>query len=84
LVALIWQMNWVPWIGWSYNAMLWLMLGLMDGAQRLAAPQEVRSRRLAHEVPGAAHNQESKRILIWSEHFLNVLGELLGAGPTGS
>ncbi len=22
LVALVWQMNWVPWIGWSYNAML--------------------------------------------------------------
>jgi putative inorganic carbon (HCO3(-)) transporter len=52
LIALIWQMNWVPWIGWSYNAMLWLMLGLMDGAQRLAAPQEIRSRlrsaRLVH------------------------------------
>ncbi len=37
LFALIWQMNWVPWIGWSYNAMLWVMLGLMDGAQRLVA-----------------------------------------------
>lgn len=36
LVALIWQMNWVPWIGWSYNAMLWVMLGLMDAAQRIA------------------------------------------------
>lgn len=40
LVALVWQMNWVPWIGWSYNAMLWLMLGLMDGAQRLAVREE--------------------------------------------
>jgi O-antigen ligase len=35
LVALVWQMNWVPWIGWSYNAMLWVMLGLMDGARRI-------------------------------------------------
>jgi len=35
LIALVWQMNWVPWIGWSYNAMLWVMLGLMDAAQRL-------------------------------------------------
>lgn len=35
LVALIWQMNWVPWSGFSYNAMLWLVLGLMDGAWRL-------------------------------------------------
>lgn len=35
LFALVWQMNWVPWTGWSYNAMLWVMLGLMDGAQRL-------------------------------------------------
>jgi O-antigen ligase len=40
LVALVWQMNWVPWIGWSYNAMLWLMLGLMDGAQRLPGREE--------------------------------------------
>jgi putative inorganic carbon (HCO3(-)) transporter len=35
LIALVWQMNWVPWSGWSYNAMLWVMLGLMDAAQRL-------------------------------------------------
>jgi hypothetical protein len=33
-------MNWVPWGGWSYNAMLWIMLGLMDGAQRLVARNE--------------------------------------------
>ena len=52
LAALTWQMNWVPWIGWSYNAMLWLMFGLMDGAQRLAAPLDVpvprHRRRLPH------------------------------------
>ena len=41
LVALVWQMNWVPWIGWSYNAMLWLMLGVMDGAQRLVARNDL-------------------------------------------
>jgi putative inorganic carbon (HCO3(-)) transporter len=40
LVTLIWQMSWVPWIGWSYNAMLWVMLGLMDAAQRLVVRQE--------------------------------------------
>ncbi len=38
LIALVWQMNWVPWTGWSYNAMLWIMLGLMDSAQRLVEP----------------------------------------------
>ena len=31
LVAIIWQLNWVPWMGWAYNAMLWFTLGLMDG-----------------------------------------------------
>lgn len=39
MIALVWQMNWVPWIGWSYNAMLWVMLGLMDAAQRLVLPE---------------------------------------------
>ncbi len=40
LIALVWQMNWVPWSGWTYNAMLWIMLGLMDGAQRLVTRSE--------------------------------------------
>jgi O-antigen ligase len=35
IVILSWMMFWVPWIGFSYNAMFWFMLGLMDGAQRL-------------------------------------------------
>ncbi|HVK54434.1 MAG TPA: O-antigen ligase family protein [Burkholderiales bacterium] len=35
LSALIWQMSWVPWTGFSYNAMMWLMLGVMDGADRV-------------------------------------------------
>jgi hypothetical protein len=35
LIALVWQMNWVPWTGWSYNAMFWFMLGLIDAARRL-------------------------------------------------
>jgi O-antigen ligase len=35
MVILSWMMFWVPWIGFSYNAMFWFMLGLMDGAQRL-------------------------------------------------
>ena len=35
MIVLAWMMFWVPWIGFSYNAMFWFMLGLMDGAQRL-------------------------------------------------
>jgi O-antigen ligase len=35
LSALVWQMLWVPWTGFSYNAMMWLMLGVMDGADRV-------------------------------------------------
>ena len=38
MVVLAWMMFWVPWIGFSYNAMFWFMLGLMDGAQRLVPP----------------------------------------------
>lgn len=52
LVALIWQMNCVPWTGWSYNAMLWFMLGLMDGAQRLTDQAET------------AHNHQQSTIMI--------------------
>lgn len=37
IVILSWMMFWVPWIGFSYNAMFWFMLGLMDGAQRLVS-----------------------------------------------
>jgi O-antigen ligase len=35
LTALVWQMNWVPWRGFSYNAMFWLFLGLMDACLRM-------------------------------------------------
>ena len=35
MIILSWMMFWVPWIGFSYNAMFWFMLGLMDAAQRL-------------------------------------------------
>lgn len=35
MIVLIWMMFWAAWIGVSYNAMFWFMLGLMDGAQRL-------------------------------------------------
>ena len=35
MVVLAWMMFWVPWIGFTYNAMFWFMLGLMDAAQRL-------------------------------------------------
>ena len=36
VIVLAWMMAWVPWIGFSYNAIFWFTLGLMDGAQRLA------------------------------------------------
>ncbi len=51
LIALVWQMNWVPWTGWSYNAMFWVMLGLMDGAQRLVGIESDSTRQ---------HNQPEK------------------------
>jgi putative inorganic carbon (hco3(-)) transporter len=35
MIVLAWMMFWVPWIGFTYNAMFWFMLGLMDAAQRL-------------------------------------------------
>ena len=41
LTALVWQMSWVPWTGFTYNAMLWFMLGLMDAACRLQQEQPV-------------------------------------------
>jgi O-antigen ligase len=38
LLALAWQMYWVPWRGFEYNAMLWFLLGVCDAAAaRLAA-----------------------------------------------
>jgi len=39
LISLIWQMSWVPWTGFTYNAMLWFMLGIMDAACRLQNPE---------------------------------------------
>jgi O-antigen ligase len=35
LIALAWQMYWVPWRGFAYNSILWLMLGIIEGADRL-------------------------------------------------
>lgn len=35
LASLVWQMSWVPWTGFTYNCMLWFMLGLMDAASRM-------------------------------------------------
>jgi O-antigen ligase len=35
LVALLWQMQWVPWNGFSYNAMLWLSIGLIQAGVAL-------------------------------------------------
>jgi O-antigen ligase len=35
MLAVCWQMYWVPWRGFSYNAMLWLLLGAGEGVTRL-------------------------------------------------
>jgi O-antigen ligase len=39
LLALVWQMSWVPWLAFPYNAMLWMMLGVMDGAESFLTRQ---------------------------------------------
>lgn len=36
LVALCWEMYWDAWRGFSYNAILWFMLGLTEAADRIA------------------------------------------------
>jgi O-antigen ligase len=36
LLSLVWQMSWVPWTGFSYNAMFWFMLGIMDATWRMS------------------------------------------------
>ena len=61
LVALIWQMNWVPWIGWSYNAMLWLMFGLMDGAQRVVAREDILAARQGNRPANPRHMRHIER-----------------------
>jgi hypothetical protein len=30
IVALCWEMYWDIWRGYTYNAMLWMMIGLME------------------------------------------------------
>jgi putative inorganic carbon (hco3(-)) transporter len=41
LIVLMWIMFWVPWNGFSFNAMLWFMFGLMEGAQRVVRMQTI-------------------------------------------
>jgi putative inorganic carbon (HCO3(-)) transporter len=42
LLALAWQMYWVPWRGFSYNSMLWLLVGLAEGLElRERPPDEI-------------------------------------------
>lgn len=40
LLALAWQMYWVPWRGFEYNALLWFMLGLTEAGARIAGASE--------------------------------------------
>jgi O-antigen ligase len=35
LVALMWEMYWDAWRGFSYNGLVWFMLGLTEAAERL-------------------------------------------------
>lgn len=41
LLALAWQMYWVPWDGFQYNALLWFFLGLSVAAFRISRGQQV-------------------------------------------
>jgi len=36
LLALCWEMSWDIWRGFTYNALLWFLLGVMDAAERIA------------------------------------------------
>jgi len=40
LLAVCWQMYWVPWDGFQYNALLWFFLGLTESAATLRSEQE--------------------------------------------
>jgi O-antigen ligase len=37
ILALAWQMYWVPWRGFEYNAILWFLLGVCDAAAGFSA-----------------------------------------------
>jgi O-antigen ligase len=39
LLALCWEMYWDIWRGWTYNALLWFMLGVTEAADAMAARQ---------------------------------------------
>jgi len=54
LIALVWQMTWVPWRGFSYNAMFWMFLGLIDACDRM---------RLTLPAPPAAPGSDTQRSL---------------------
>jgi putative inorganic carbon (hco3(-)) transporter len=36
LIAVSWEMNWDIWRGFTYNALLWFLLGMMEAADRMA------------------------------------------------
>ena len=40
ILALAWQMYWVPWDGFQYNVLLWVFLALTIAAQRIVAREE--------------------------------------------
>jgi putative inorganic carbon (HCO3(-)) transporter len=48
-VALVWQMQWVPWNGFGYNAMLWLSLGVIQAG--LAIGSNSTSPSTPHDLP---------------------------------
>lgn len=50
LIAVSWEMNWDIWRGFTYNALLWFLLGLMDAAEAIthrATPDQVDAPRAA-------------------------------------
>ncbi|MEO8628132.1 MAG: O-antigen ligase family protein [Betaproteobacteria bacterium] len=63
LASLVWQMSWVPWTGFTYNAMLWFMLGLTDAVCRFDDTKNVKAesvRTYLKRAPGLPSNAEMK------------------------
>jgi O-antigen ligase len=63
LASLVWQMSWVPWTGFTYNAMLWFMLGLTDAVCRFDDTNNVKAepvRTYLKRAPGSPTNAEMK------------------------
>jgi len=52
LIDLAWQMYWVPWRGFEYNALLWLMLGITEAMARLEREAQERGSQAESRAKG--------------------------------